>query len=598
MPGADSAAGGIMGNLMETKNKIKYILYARKSSEAEDKQVASIDAQINELKKMASELGIEIADIITESKSAKAPGRPEFNRMLGLMSKGVAKGIVCWKLDRLARNPVDGGQISWMLQQGVLQQIQTYGRAYNPDDNVLMMQVELGMANQFVRDLSVNVKRGLKKKLEEGLPIGLVPEGYINSKDREKGKNVALVDPERFPIIRKMWDLMLTGNYNPQEVLEIANNQWGYRTIKRRVTGGKPLSRSAIYRLFNNPFYFGKREHPTGSGQLIDCEHKKLVSKEEFYKVQHILGNKRMWQAPHDKEFAFTGMIRCGECESSITAEEKHRVICTKCKHKFSYINRTACPKCETTIEQMGNVKRLDYIYYHCTKRKNKNCTQGSISLADLEKQIAEFLSGIHLKQEYVDWAIKHLQKEHATESNSRQVVQLSQQNAYNIATNRLDKLLEMRLRDEITEAEYLAKKAPLLAEKERLRELLEDTDNRQNTALKQTEAALTFAQKARAEFETASLQQKRVLLHTVCSKLTLFRGKLAITAYEPFNIMQHAVDLLPEIKVTLETQETPINKKPTRSFDEVSSLWLQAAIDVRTKIMESKEYIYIPELA
>ena len=152
--------------MLKTETKTKYVLYARKSSEAEDRQVASIDAQIGELKKMAGELGIDVVASITESKSAKAPGRPEFNRMLELISKGSVKGILCWKLDRLARNPVDGGQISWLLQQGVLQQIQTYGRAYYPSDNVLMMQVELGMANQFIRDLSVNVKRGLRKKVD------------------------------------------------------------------------------------------------------------------------------------------------------------------------------------------------------------------------------------------------------------------------------------------------------------------------------------------------------------------------------------------------------------------------------------------------
>src|SRR5437870_948737 len=109
--------------MVKPETKIKYILYARKSSEAEDRQVASIDAQINELKKMAEDLGLKVVDSITESMSAKAPGRPEFNRMLELVNKGVANGIICWKLDRLARNPVDGGQISWLLQRGVLQQI-------------------------------------------------------------------------------------------------------------------------------------------------------------------------------------------------------------------------------------------------------------------------------------------------------------------------------------------------------------------------------------------------------------------------------------------------------------------------------------------
>ncbi|HEX5429874.1 MAG TPA: recombinase family protein [Patescibacteria group bacterium] len=122
------------------------------------------------------------------------PGRPIFNKMLERINLGEANGIICWKLDRLARNPVDGGQVSWMLQGNAIKHIQTYGRSYLPEDNVLMMSVELGVANQFVRDLSVNVKRGLRKKVQDGNTTGLVPTGYLNSPDLEKGTKIAIKD--------------------------------------------------------------------------------------------------------------------------------------------------------------------------------------------------------------------------------------------------------------------------------------------------------------------------------------------------------------------------------------------------------------------
>jgi DNA invertase Pin-like site-specific DNA recombinase len=71
-------------------------------------------------------------------------------------------------LNRLARNPVDGGNISYALQMSIIKQIVTSERVYRPDDNVLMMAVELGMANQFINDLSKDTKRGLKAKAERG----------------------------------------------------------------------------------------------------------------------------------------------------------------------------------------------------------------------------------------------------------------------------------------------------------------------------------------------------------------------------------------------------------------------------------------------
>jgi len=216
---------------------MRYIIYCRKSSEAEDRQVLSIESQITELKKLAERLNLEVVEVLTESQSAKSPGRPIFNEMIKKINQGKADGIICWKLDRLARNPIDGGQIIWILQKGIIKHIQTFDRSYYPEDNVLLMSVEFGMANQFILDLSKNVKRGLRTKLEKGWRPNLAPLGYLNSRTKGKGKNEIIKDPERFDLIKKMWKLMLSGSYSPPKILKIANNKWALRT-----RNGKPLS--------------------------------------------------------------------------------------------------------------------------------------------------------------------------------------------------------------------------------------------------------------------------------------------------------------------------------------------------------------------
>jgi DNA invertase Pin-like site-specific DNA recombinase len=180
------------------EHKTKYFLYARKSSESEDRQVASIESQISELTKTAKENNFEIVEILSESQSAKAPGRPIFAKMIERIYKGEAQGIICWKLDRLARNPVDGGNISWMLQRGIIQHIQTHERDYYPTDNVLMMSVEFSMANQFILDLSQNTKRGLRTKAEKGWYPGPAPTGYLNSLSKRRGEKKIIKDPKRF----------------------------------------------------------------------------------------------------------------------------------------------------------------------------------------------------------------------------------------------------------------------------------------------------------------------------------------------------------------------------------------------------------------
>jgi len=160
---------------------MNYFLYARKSTDVEDKQVLSIEAQLAELRELAKRENLHITEEFIEKRSAKIPGRPIFNEMISRIQNGEAQGIVCWKIDRLSRNPVDSGKIQWLLQQGIIGHIQTHGQSHYPNDNVLMMSVELGMANEYVRQLSENTARGLRQKARNGDFPGLAPFGYINN---------------------------------------------------------------------------------------------------------------------------------------------------------------------------------------------------------------------------------------------------------------------------------------------------------------------------------------------------------------------------------------------------------------------------------
>src|SRR6266542_482778 len=143
----------------------KYFVYCRKSSEAEDRQVLSLDSQDVELKRLAERLDLDIAEVFTEAKSAKAPGRPIFSAMLDRIERGDACGVICWKLDRLARNPIDGGRLIWAIKQYGLEVI-TPTQAFRPqDENTVLMYIEFGMAQKYIEDLSRNVRRGLRAKL-------------------------------------------------------------------------------------------------------------------------------------------------------------------------------------------------------------------------------------------------------------------------------------------------------------------------------------------------------------------------------------------------------------------------------------------------
>ena len=268
---------------MSSPTSTAVAIYARKSTESEDRQILSIDSQIHELELFAERENLNISKIFTEAKSAKAPGRPVFAELLALADRGKIDGIIVWKLDRLARNPVDGGAVIWALEEQRLRAIYTPQRAFfNNGSDKFWIQLEFGMAKKYVDDLSDNTRRGLRTKLELGWRPGLAPLGYLNDKE----KKTIVKDPERFPLIRRMWDLMLTGNYSAKAVLNVASDSWGLRTrVLKRIGGGK-ISYSGVYDLFTNPFYSGLIRHKDG---LYKGAHEPMVTMAEYDRVQSLL---------------------------------------------------------------------------------------------------------------------------------------------------------------------------------------------------------------------------------------------------------------------------------------------------------------------
>ena len=515
---------------MNTKTeKIKYILYARKSTESEDRQVLSIDSQIDELKDIAKRENLSVLDVMSESQSAKTLGRPVFAKLIERIVKGEADGILCWKLDRLARNFIDGGKIIEMVQQGTIRHIRSYERSYYPQDNVILMSLEFGMANQFSRDLSVNVIRGMKKKAEMGWYPVQPPLGYLNSKNKGKGNNDIYSDPERFSVVRKMWDLMLTGKYSASDVWRMTND-----TLRLRGQKGSKISQSNTFYIFANPFYYGMFEWPRKSGNWYQGKHEAMITIEEFDRVQILLGRKG---APRMKThaFAFTGIMKCGECGAMITAEEK------------------------TKYQMNGNTHH--YIYYHCTKRVKKDCSQKTFEEDKLTDEIVTKLHELNISDEFHAWAMKWVKKVHENESDTRNTILASQQKDYNNTVKRLDRYIEMRADKEITEEEFKDKRAVMLKEKTRLTELLNDTDHRVDSWVENMTNAFTFITRAEERLRNGTLEQRKEILSALGSNFTLTWRKLLIDSDEMVLPLQNLTKEAQRINTRLEPRKRKLKQ-------------------------------------
>ena len=568
---------------------LKYFIYCRKSSEAEDRQVLSIESQTRELEELARKLNFEVAEVLMESKSAKEPGRPIFNQMMQRLYKGDAAGIICWKLDRLARNPVDGGSVIWAIKQHgikIITPAQSYARE---DDNIILMYVEFGMAQKYVDDLSKNVKRGLKTKIENGWYPGIAPAGYLNHTDKITGENNLIIDPERFPLIRHMWDLMLTGLHTPPKIREIANTEWGFRTRPTRKRSGQPLPRSSFYDILSNPFYYGEFEYPKKSGTWYRGKHQPMITAAEYDRVQILLGRRGNPRPVKNHAFPFTGLIQCGECTSMITAEEKHQLVCDGCHLKFAHRQRESCPRCAKTIEEMSQPIFRHYTYYHCTRRKNPDCKEKCINSEDLENQVDLFLSTISISKAFRQWASRYLSDLHEQESKSQIHVLESQRKAYNECITQIDNLVALKTAasnvdgSQLSDEEYSRQRSKLVQNKSLLEKALQVSPAQRNDWLSLSEKALDFAYSVRVRFAKGDSQTKKEILTTVGSNLVLKGRKLNIEAKKPFFVSKTSK---PVIKVENGVIEPKNILTAYGSKGIVSSLcpiWRREPDDVRT---------------
>lgn len=344
---------------IEIDKKIEYCLYARKSSEQDERQAASIDSQIREMTAMAVKEGLTIKEVRQESHSAKMSGhRPVFNQLLNDLRSGFFTGILTWAPDRLSRNAGDLGMLVDLMDQGKLVHIRTFSQAFsnNPNEKFLLM-ILCSQAKLENDQKGINVKRGIRNKCEMGWRPGMPPIGYYNR--AMAGVKDIVVDPDRGHIMAEMF----------QRVIE--NGDSG-RTLKKwldtclTTRKGMKVTLSQIYLMLKNPFYYGEFEYPVGSGKWYQGKHKPLITKEVFDQIQLklIVPKKSKWGG---KKFDFKDIFKCACCGASIIGEDKLR------KRKWRD------PKY--------------HIYYHCTKQRNYDCPEPYVNEEKLIKEIIRYLN-------------------------------------------------------------------------------------------------------------------------------------------------------------------------------------------------------------
>ena len=454
---------------------MRYILYARKSTEEDDRQVLSIEAQLVELQEYATKEKLEIVASLCEAKTAKEPGRIKFAEMLSLLEKGKADGIIAWHPDRLARNSVDSGKIIHFVDRGLIRALKfpTFWFEATPQ-GLFMLNIAFGQSKYFVDNLRENVKRGLRQKIRNGVWPGWAPVGYLNN-PKTRGVDI---DPEKSPKVRKVFELYATGNY---PLHSLAN--W---CVEHNLKGNKSnkISISSLQKILQNIFYIGLMKF---KGEMFEGTHEPLISKKLFDTCKEVMANRGKKKDIRKHHFAFLGLMKCASCGCAITAEI-----------------------------QKG------HHYYHCTKKKGPCQEKHFLREEALTEQIKNFLQKVSLSSQDTEKVLAELEKdEKRAKKEAKTTVQNLKFELAEIET-KLEKLLDAYLGEIISADDYKVRKGNFVTRKVELGEKIRDFEQKGLSWLEPAREFVKSLNQAAKLIETENKEEMTTFVKTIGSNHVL----------------------------------------------------------------------------
>lgn len=388
------------------QTKLRYVLYARKSTEDENRQVRSIDDQIRDCQKLGRDLGLNVVEILTESKSAKRPNhRPVFTQMLKDIEAKKYDAILCWHPDRLSRNMLESGMVIDMLDENKLKDIRFHSHQFSNDANGKML---LGMlfvfSKQYSDDLSDKVNRGVQGNFEEGKSVGTPKLGY--TRDEVTG----FYEPnEYFDHIKEAWRMRADGE-SLETITDYLLRRGVHRITKNRKNQRifKP-TKSTVHNMFHDPFYYGVLVQAGQTVDLIELGQNFVpVTDKATYDAIQVMGYgkaRRVTNAKRTPFYPLRHLVYCGVCGS-----DRHMSVCKNKngsgQHVLSY--RCEKPDCERKPRSLRAINVFNSIYETLDRLEltDEAYAQYSTELDDMtDDKIITIRQEVHSKR----GAISHL---------------------------------------------------------------------------------------------------------------------------------------------------------------------------------------------
>ena len=458
---------------------------------------------------------------------------------------GELYGIIAWHPDRLSRNEKDAGEITFPVRKGIIKDLKFVSYLFeNTPDGIKHLQNALSDSQYYSSKLGVDVKRGLNDKLGMGRMPCLAPIGYLNTKLAERGTNKIVEDPERFGLVRKMWDLLLTGNYSVPQVRDIATNEWGLLTPKKKKMGGCKIGYTSAYGMFTNIFYTG---YFTYRGQVYKGDHKPMITTAEFDRVQTLL---KEHGKPRVKTYEFAygcGTFMCGECNRSFVGIEK-----------IKFIKSTK----ETKV----------YVFYLCGHKKSVvYCNQKyNINETKVEEQIEAEISKYTIDSDFLHWTLEVMKDNNVLETVTEKDVKENVLKTIETKQEELKKLIQMATKGFVSDEEFKESRAELDKTINNLKTQLNEVEADKNeNLLELTEKAFYYSTYALIALKNGDKRTRNEIIKSLGMNREIKDKIVNIKAFEWYFHIQKAYSSLRE---QLAGTEPEIRCKQ-RTIDDFSTL-------------------------
>ena len=535
-------------------------IYARKSTENDEKQVESIPRQIDIAHELALRDGVTIPEphVLTEERTGKKPGRPVFNQLMQVVEKNHHTTVYCWIFNRLSRNSKDDGWIRHNIEIGKLTIITSTAK-FDESTNAIVTAVEGAQGTQYSRDLGKMIKDSNRSRRKKGIYPGQPLPGYTWA--GPEGQMYHSPDGKRFSLMQQALQLILHGT-QPTEALRILNEDWGFRTNKRKKLGGGPIAHSTWFELLRNPYYCGQfiSHRNTPLEKWYEGTHQQMISREEFWQLQEILGEQGRPRPSLPAEESLLGLFKCGKCGRSITRDEHIQVRCL-CKHKYSAKHQDTCPRCGLHKSKVPVKRRHEHHYLICAgikkvKKGESKCPEPASKRDDIENQIVGKLEQITIPQEFIDWGFETLDEQPGDELKTEQGIQEFLQTSVAETQKRLERLKEL-----YKKGVYEYEGGEQKFEEERQKELATIKGFKQNLAERmggevmdeKEQEVYSFAKNALGWFRAGGFRTKGQILRTLSAEGVILNKTLELDLDAVFVEIKNTLDQVRSILPSFE---------------------------------------------